>query len=161
MVAAGRHVHDADPRDREGGSRKIAPTSRTRRDHLSCATNSKVPAGFRAGSRKMREDHVSIWQSIKLLFASPSLPDPTAGWKLDASTEDRLSQSLDRLPAGDKGWIDFAEAHRLFSAVDPEYAFGETDQDGSRKLATFATKHQSDINFMPGEGRIYFLSKRR
>jgi hypothetical protein len=107
------------------------------------------------------EDQVSVWQRIKLLFGGPALPDPTEGWKLDGSTQDSLSQSLGRLPAGDKGWITFSEARSLFSTMDPEYAFGEIDKDGSRNLATFAAKHQSDINFMPGEGRVYFLNKRR
>jgi hypothetical protein len=106
------------------------------------------------------EDQVGVWQSIKLLFGAPSL-SPTEGWKLDGSTQGSLSQSLGRLPVGDKGWITFAEARSLFSTMDPEYAFGEMDKEGSRNLTTFAAKHQSDINFMPGEGRVYFLNKGR
>jgi hypothetical protein len=104
---------------------------------------------------------VGVWRSIKSIFAAPSLPDPTEGWKLDGSAEGSLAQSMARLPAGGKGWITFAEARRLFSAMDADYAFGEMDKDGSRNLAAFAAKHQSDVNFMPAQRRVYFLNKRR
>jgi hypothetical protein len=34
------------------------------------------------------------------------------------------------------------------------------DKDGSRKIASFAARHHSDISFMPVENRVYFLRKR-
>jgi hypothetical protein len=45
----------------------------------------------------------------------------------------------------------------LFSTKDAQYAFGETDDDGRRKIESFAAQHQSVINFMPVEGRVYFV----
>jgi hypothetical protein len=37
------------------------------------------------------------------------------------------------------------------------YAFGETDDDGRRNIASFAAQHQSVFHFMPVEGRVYFV----
>ena len=46
---------------------------------------------------------------IKGLFA-PSSPSPPDARRLDGSSEGALSQSLKRLPAGERGWITLAEA---------------------------------------------------
>ena len=40
---------------------------------------------------------------------------------------------------------------------DAQYAFGEADDDGKTNIETFAAQHQSVINFMPAEGRVYFV----
>ena len=56
-----------------------------------------------------------------------------------------------------RGWITFAEASMLFSNKGAEYAFGETDQAGRKKIESFARRHWSFINFMPVEGRVYFV----
>jgi hypothetical protein len=77
--------------------------------------------------------------------------------KLDGSTEATLARSLLALPWEERGWITFAEAHTLFSAKDAQYAFGESDDDGRRNIESFAAQHQSSINFMPVEGRVYFV----
>ena len=37
------------------------------------------------------------------------------------------------------------------------YAFGETDDDGRRNIASFAAQHQSVFHFMPVEERVYFV----
>jgi hypothetical protein len=44
----------------------------------------------------------------------------------------------------------------LFSTKGAQYAFVETDQDGRRNIESFAEQHQSVINFMLVEGRVYF-----
>jgi hypothetical protein len=103
---------------------------------------------------------VSLWQSIKVLFGSPRSADPTEAWQVDASSEDRLSEAVERLPAGVSGWITSAEARALFSTADREYAFGEMDEDGNRNIASFAARHHSDVSFMPVENRVYFLRNR-
>jgi len=77
--------------------------------------------------------------------------------KLDGTTAAALARSLSALPPDERGWITFAEARTLFSIKDTQYAFGETDDDGKRNIETFAAQHQSVINFMPLEGRVYFL----
>ena len=45
----------------------------------------------------------------------------------------------------------------MFSTKGDQYAFGEADQDGRRNIESFAAQHQSTINFMPVEGRVYFV----
>jgi len=47
----------------------------------------------------------------------------------------------------------------LFSPKGAQYAFGETDQDGRRNIESFAAQHRSVINFMPVEGRVYFVRR--
>jgi hypothetical protein len=77
--------------------------------------------------------------------------------KLDGTTKDALARSLSALPPDERGWITFAEARILFSTKDAQYAFGETDDDGKRNIESFAAQHQSVVNFMPIEGRVYFV----
>ena len=77
--------------------------------------------------------------------------------KLEGTTEAALARSLSALPPDERGWITFAEARILFSTKDAQYAFGETDRDGRRNIETFAAQHRSVINFMPVEGRVYFV----
>ena len=93
---------------------------------------------------------------IRWLFGADAAGPPDA-MKLDGTTEAALARSLSELPPDERGWITFAEARILFSTKDAEYAFGETDDDGRRNIETFAAQHQSVINFMPIEGRVYFV----
>jgi len=78
---------------------------------------------------------------------------PADAAKLDG-TQATLARTLSALPAGERGWITFAEAAALFSA---ERAFGELDQDGKQKIEGFAAQHRAVISFMPVEGRVYFV----
>ena len=91
-----------------------------------------------------------------LFGAGAAAPAPDAT-KLDAATEATLARSLSALPPDERGWITFAEARILFSTKGAQYAFGETDKNGRRKIESFAAQHLSVINFMPVEGRVYFL----
>jgi len=77
--------------------------------------------------------------------------------KLDGTTEAALARSLLALPPGERGWITFGEARTLFSTKGAQYAFGETDQDGRGNIESFAAQHRSVINFMPVDGRVYFV----
>jgi hypothetical protein len=101
---------------------------------------------------------MSIWTVIKGLFAA-GLPGPQDARRLDASSEAALGHSLQWLPVGEPGWITLADARRLFSHKDDQYAFGETDEEGQGRLAAFAAEsgHRSDYEFMPTEGRVYFV----
>jgi hypothetical protein len=99
---------------------------------------------------------MGITSLIGKLFGLDAAPPPDAT-KLDGTTEDALARSLSALPPDERGWITFAEARILFSAKDSEYAFGETDDDGRRNIESFVAQHQSTINFMPVEGRVYFV----
>jgi len=76
--------------------------------------------------------------------------------KLSASSEDALAASVRSLPAGERGWITLAEAARLFSTADQQYAFGEMDESGKARLADFAARCRCLPEFMPTEGRVYF-----
>lgn len=93
---------------------------------------------------------------IRWLFGAGTAASPDS-MKLDGTTEAALARSLSALPPDDQGWITFAEARILFSAKGEQYAFGETDQDGRRNIDSFAAQHRSVINFMPAEGRVYFV----
>jgi len=92
----------------------------------------------------------------KLFGADAAPPDAT---KLDGTSEAALARALSALPAGERGWITFAEAARLFSAERAEYSFGELDQDGKQKIEGFAAEHHAAISFMPVEGRVYFVPR--
>ncbi len=87
------------------------------------------------------------------------MDDPDAPVRLDAASKPSLAASIRALAPGRRGWISMAEAAHLFSVKDAAYAFGEMDDDGSRNLASFAAtipRHRFD--FMPVEGRLYFVS---
>jgi hypothetical protein len=85
--------------------------------------------------------------------------DPEAPVELDTSSKSSLGASIRALSPGRRGWISMSEAARLFSARDAAYAFGEFDDDGSRNLASFAaTTPRHRFDFMPAEGRLYFVS---
>ena len=79
--------------------------------------------------------------------------------RLPASSEAALASSLNRLSVGERGWIMIADAARLFSTADPDYAFGEMDDEGKHRLAEFAAKSRGDPQFMPTQGRVYFTRK--
>lgn len=101
---------------------------------------------------------MGLIDAIKALFAPGSswVPQPR---KLDGSSEEALARSLQQLLAGERGWITFAEARRLFSTMEDQYAFGEMDNEGKRKLTSFTAEHRCDVDLMPVEGRVYFVRK--
>ena len=90
----------------------------------------------------------------KLFGTSGNPPDAT---KLDGTSEAALGRSLSALPAGERGWITFAEARASFSTKDAEFASGEMDDDGRKAIESFAARHQFVISFMPVEARVYFV----
>ena len=97
---------------------------------------------------------MGIMSLIEKLY---ELVAPPKTMKLDGTTEATLARSLSALSPGERGWITFAEARILFSTKAAQYAFGETDQNGRRNIESFAAQHRSVINFMPVEGRVYFI----
>jgi hypothetical protein len=99
---------------------------------------------------------MGIMNLIGKLFGVEAAPPPDA-MKLDGKTEATLARSVSALPPGERGWITLAEARILFSTKRAQYAFGETDLDGRKKIESFAAQHRSVINFMPVEERVYFL----
>jgi len=105
---------------------------------------------------------MGVWQSIKHLFASGSAA-PAEAVRLDGSSKQALSRALGRLVLDQQGWISFAEARALFSTADPQYAFGEMDDDGKASLASFAEAgdRRYDYQLMPMEGRVYFTHRSR
>jgi hypothetical protein len=50
-----------------------------------------------------------------------------------------------------------SEATRLFSNQQSEYAFGEMDEEGKLRISEFASEYGCDYQFMPTEGRVYFV----
>jgi hypothetical protein len=98
---------------------------------------------------------MSFGDLLKRLFSSPSAT-PSDAPKLRATSENALESSLQELPAGERGWITLAEAAHLFSAEEPQYAFGEMDEAGKLRLGQFSAQHRCTLNYMPTEGRVYF-----
>jgi hypothetical protein len=99
---------------------------------------------------------MGIRSFVRILFGADAAAPPDAT-KLDGTTEAALARSLSALPPEERGWITFAEARILFSTKGDQYAFGETDDDGRRKIESFAAQHRSIINFIPAEERVYFV----
>ncbi len=103
---------------------------------------------------------MGLWDRVKAAFA-PGEPGPPDARRLDWSNENTLSASLKHLPDGSRGWITLAGARSLFSRMGDQYAFGEMDEDGKAKLAAFAagSDRRYSVEFMPAEGRVYFIRK--
>jgi|SRR6516162_7245282 len=102
------------------------------------------------------------WMGMMSLFGKlfrARAAAPSDATKLDGTAEAALARSLSAFPPGERGWITFGEAASLFSAERAEYAFGELDQDGRKKIEAFATQNRAVINFMPVEGRVYFVAQ--
>jgi hypothetical protein len=89
------------------------------------------------------------------IFGSTGATPPDAP-KLSGTSESALASSVQRLPAGERGWITQAEAAHLFSVQAPQYAFGELDEAGKARLEQFARQYRCTPSFMPTEGRVYF-----
>ena len=102
-------------------------------------------------------DRLGLFDKLRAVFGG-NAADPADARKLNASSENALASSIQALPVGEKGWISLRDAWHLFSRVQEEYAFGETDEHGRRHLEEFAANpmHHSAIDIMPVEGRVYF-----
>jgi hypothetical protein len=95
---------------------------------------------------------------LKKIFGSGNATPPDAT-RLSGTSENSLGSSLQSLPAGERGWITLAEAARLFSNEESQYAFGDYDEVGKSRLAQFASQYRCAPIFMPTEGRLYFVRK--
>jgi hypothetical protein len=112
---------------------------------------------FRLGARQAPDTvaRMGLGDILKKFFGAANAAPPVAP-QLSATSESALASSLQRLLAGERGWITLAEAARLFSAAEPGYAFGEMDDDGKLRLEQFSAEHRCSPQFMPVEGRVYF-----
>ena len=74
--------------------------------------------------------------------------------RLNAASKLALSKALRALEPGQKGWISFDDAARLFSPSNPN----EWDEARIRRLADFAADiaHRSSPERNEGEERVYF-----
>jgi hypothetical protein len=98
---------------------------------------------------------MGVGDLLRRIFSATSAAPPDAP-RLSGTSESALGSSLQSLPAGERGWITFAEAARLFSSEQPQYAFGEMDDAGKLRLEQFSAQHRCSPQFMPVEGRMYF-----
>jgi hypothetical protein len=98
---------------------------------------------------------MGVGDLLRRIF-SPANAVPSDAPRLSGTSESALGSSLQGLPAGERGWITFAEAARLFSSEQPQYAFGEMDDAGKLRLGEFSVEHRCSPQFMPAEGRVYF-----
>jgi hypothetical protein len=98
---------------------------------------------------------MGVGDLLRKMFSSANAVPPDAP-RLSGTSESALGSALQALPAGERGWITFAEAARLFSSEQPQYAFGEMDDAGKLRLGQFSAQHRCSPQFMPVEGRVYF-----
>jgi hypothetical protein len=96
-----------------------------------------------------------MWHWLRKIFGNAG-SIPTDLPRLSAATEGTLSSSLLGLPRGERGWIALIDAARLFSTEEREYAFGEMDDEGKRRIGDFAAACRCEVQFTPREGRVYF-----
>lgn len=102
-----------------------------------------------------------LFDKLKGAFGA-NIPGPPDALRLRAESVNALAAALMTLRVGQRGWITFREAWRLFSRTsDQDEAFGELDDEGKKRLEEFAAEdsHRSDFAFMPVEGRLYFTRK--
>jgi hypothetical protein len=101
---------------------------------------------------------MGLYGQLKSFFRG-SFQSP-APRRLDGRSKALLTASIKMLPYEEPGWIT-KEARTLFSPEADEYAFGEMDEIGKRNLATFAAEVTPGCHFefMPVEGRVYFIRK--
>jgi hypothetical protein len=71
-----------------------------------------------------------------------------------------LAASCNIPPDEDPGWITMKEAAILFPPERGAYAFGELDEIGKANPAAFASASEVKFEFMPVEGRLYFMRER-
>jgi hypothetical protein len=81
---------------------------------------------------------------------------PESPRELDAGSVAALAAGVSRLRPREQGWIALSAGQRLFSAMQPDYAFGEMDEEGRASIAAFAGRAGASFSIMPVEGRIYF-----
>lgn len=98
---------------------------------------------------------MGVGDLLRKIF-NPANAAPPDAPRLSGTSESALGSSLRSLPAAERGWITFAEAARLFSSEQPQYAFGEMDEAGKLRLGQFSAELRCSPQFMPTEGRVYF-----
>ncbi len=79
--------------------------------------------------------------------------------RLDADSKTALASAIGQLLPEDRGWITLDEAGRLFSNMQPQYAFGEMDDEGKQNLEKFAREVSRQFEFWPNENRLYFSAR--
>jgi hypothetical protein len=99
---------------------------------------------------------MSVVDWLRRILGSPG-STPADIRRLSAVNERDLSSSLLGLRRGGRGWIMLSEAARLFSSKQSEYAFGEMDEEGRLRMSEFASECGCGYQFMPAEGRVYFV----
>ncbi len=72
-----------------------------------------------------------------------------------------LAASIKALQYDVPGWITNEEAKQLFSPMADVYAFGEMEEVGKSNIADFVAHvtPRCSFEFMPVEGRVYFIRK--
>src|SRR6266480_2140504 len=112
----------------------------------------KRPSRYAEGRRNSdNSERHSMWHWLRKLFGKAGATPADVPY-LPATNERTLSSSLNNLPSRERGWIALSEAAHLFSNEAPDYAFGEMDDEGKRRLGQFASECRCEVQFMPTEG---------
>ena len=97
---------------------------------------------------------MSIRDWLNRMFSPPGAI-PADARRLSALSETDLASSLKALPVGERGWVALQEAAHLFSTKEPEYAFGETDEEGTHRLAAFGVQMPFRVHADAGAAIFY------
>src|SRR3981081_3229746 len=100
---------------------------------------------------------MGVGDLLRKIF-NPANAAPSDAPRLPGTSESALGSSLRSLPAAERGWITFAEAARLFSSEQPQYAFGEMDEAGKLRLGPFSAQHRWSPQGMPHGGGADFTT---
>jgi hypothetical protein len=104
---------------------------------------------------------MAFWYWIKSVFgfAGRGPMESRGPVRLNARSEAQLSQALKALAPGERGWISFDDAARLFSPTGEPPS--EWDQYGLRALGEFAARaeHGSTPERNQHERRVYLTRK--
>jgi hypothetical protein len=103
------------------------------------------------------EGSMNLWDLFSSTFRNSIGPLPER--RLDGRSDTLLTASMKMLPPEERGWITIKEAAALFSSKGGDYAFGELDETGKQNLSSFVTMAGCQAEFMPVEGRIYFVRR--
>ena len=97
---------------------------------------------------------MSLRTWVRSLFGSEVQASQQVAIKLDVQTEATLLASLSKLTPGQRGWINFAEANRLFELGSEDPNMWTTE--GMTAISEFAVRNGCTTDTRASEKRIYF-----
>src|SRR5262245_4841307 len=101
---------------------------------------------------------MGIMSFIRWLFGADAAAPPDA-MKLDGTTEATLARSLSALPVDERGWITFCRSAHLVLDRGRGIRVRRNGPGRQKEHRVLRCADRSIINFMPVEGRVYFVRR--